>query len=354
MALASLGLRCTGLKDGGTMPPSMTHPGSPDGAPRDAATLESAIPTEDAPTDAGVAAEALEEAGDSNGLRSIADAEAETLAPAPPSPAMIAPSQLRLWLNAAAGIMCVQNRVSAWLDSSSDHRDATLQHGQRGPECQLIPAPHVVDGVDLPYFSGPETADAASMLDETLDVDFTFLKQSDYTIFVVERRWADDSPLTNQSAFVLGTTIPPAVVEAGVGCSNQGAHDVALAIGYVYYHGSPQFVEDQSCSALYDNSVPAPVVQPNENLLVEHAIRFDSSQGHQIWTQGTLVSSNSYITPAGAAQGGAIGRAFLDAYSPSQDQRFRGDIAEIIVYNAALSDADLIAVEIYLQAHWKY
>ena len=173
------------------------------------------------------------------------------------------------------------------------------------------------------------------------------MQGSDYTVFVVERRWAD--ALTSQAEFVVGTTLP----SVNPVCSDTSAHDAALAIGYVYYNGGPQFVEDQSCSAIFGDSPPAVTAQAVGNLLVEHGVRFDRSQGHQLWMKGTLVEVNSYTGSILYAQGGAIGRAFLDSYPATSDQRFRGDIAEVIVYDAALSNTDLIAVESYLQAHWK-
>jgi hypothetical protein len=269
--------------------------------------------------------------------------DAET---APPTPATIESSHLRLWLNAEVGVDCKDQRVSAWADLSPDHRDATLQHGQLGPQCQVSPTPHIVNGVDLPYFSGPETADAGA-LDETLDVDLGFLQGSNYTLFVVERRSVDDNSV-NEAEFVLGTTLQTPDGQAPGICPS--SQDTALAIGYVYYHGGPQFVEDQSCTANYGD---APLVNRAQvNRLVEHGVRFDSTQGHQLWMKGTLLQADTWTFSLTAAQGGAIGRAFLDSYTATQDQRFKGDIAEVIIYDTALSDADLIAVEAYLQRHW--
>ena len=50
-----------------------------------------------------------------------------------------------------------------------------------------------------------------------------------------------------------------------------------------------------------------------------------------------------------AFTGGAIGRA----YESRGDNCFRGDIAEIVIFDAALSDVDAPAMEAYFREHWR-
>jgi hypothetical protein len=52
------------------------------------------------------------------------------------------------------------------------------------------------------------------------------------------------------------------------------------------------------------------------------------------------------------AAGGAIGRAVLQTTASPYDQRFNGDIAQVIVYDTALADADRSALEQYLARRW--
>lgn len=49
---------------------------------------------------------------------------------------------------------------------------------------------------------------------------------------------------------------------------------------------------------------------------------------------------------------GAIGRGII-ANSKS-DTRFRGDIAEIVIYDTALDTGEKNKVEMYLGRHWQY
>jgi hypothetical protein len=52
------------------------------------------------------------------------------------------------------------------------------------------------------------------------------------------------------------------------------------------------------------------------------------------------------------ATGGAIGRSIDQTTVSGQDLRYRGDIAEIAIYDTTLSDADLVAIEKGLSARW--
>ena len=49
------------------------------------------------------------------------------------------------------------------------------------------------------------------------------------------------------------------------------------------------------------------------------------------------------------AADGRIGRGFGNT---NIDTRFRGDLAEIIVFTRALSDAELAEMKEYVQRHW--
>jgi hypothetical protein len=272
-----------------------------------------------------------------------------------PTPSGIQTSHLRLWLSADVGVTCTPQgpdsggigRVTAWADKAGHGDDATLQHGQLGPQCS-VPG-HAVNGVALPYFSAPHNG---NVIDETLDVDLSFLVGTDYTIFVAERRWADYAGgVYNGLEEIIGTTMPAAVEAQNPTSCSQVAANLVLDFGYRYGDSLPNIVLDQWC----DNPINAPVAPvpatPPAPLTVDTAL-FDRSRGREVWANGIALVSNAATRPLAYASGGALGRALYLTTLSGNDTRFRGDIAEVVVYDAALENADRAKVESYLKRHW--
>jgi hypothetical protein len=249
-----------------------------------------------------------------------------------------AADHLRLWLSAARGITCDAGRVERWADRSGNGNDATLALGQLGPRCGLHQSS---TGIDLPYFSAP--VDNANFIDETLDVDLSWLVGSEYTIFVVERRWAD-------TGFFIGTTAPD---QGSLACGATRDSERALQFGYVTYPGTLSLAIDHTCDG-QQGPVPSTPDPPPGALSLDIA-RFSAAYGHQLWANGELFVPDG--TPGIAlrtADGGAIGRSFTTLTSTHIDARFVGDIAEVLVYDAALSNADRASVVSYLEADWHF
>lgn len=249
-----------------------------------------------------------------------------------------AADHLRLWLSAARRITCKAGRVERWADRSGNGNDATLAHGQLGPRCGLHQSS---TGIDLPYFSAP--VDNSNFIDETLDVDLSWLVGSEYTIFVVERRWAD-------VGLFIGTTAPD---QSSLACGATPDFERALQFGYVTYPGTLSLAIDHTCDG-QQGPVPSTPDPPPGALELDIA-RFSKDYGHQLWANGELFVPDG--TPGGAlrtADGGAIGRGFTTLTSTHIDARFVGDIAEVLVYDAALSNADRATVESYLEANWHF
>jgi hypothetical protein len=275
------------------------------------------------------------------------------------SPSTVAPDHLRLWLNASVGVACEDasdasgtSRVTRWIDQSGRGDDATLARGQLGPQCHVAPMAHAVHGVDLPYFSAPQTG---NVVDETLDVDLSFLAGSDYSIFVVERRWADyPDGAVLRGEFFLGTTVRPEEEGYAAACptptSMIGVVNEALQLGYTYYQGSPTIVFDQACNGLARPVASVP--DPPPSMLREETFVLDSTRGRALWIQGFPVAAAPNTVPLAYAGGGAIGRALIATIAIGAEPRYRGDIAEVVVYDAALESAERGAVEAYLMAHW--
>jgi hypothetical protein len=239
--------------------------------------------------------------------------------------------------------------VTTWADQSANHDDATLKKGQLGPRCQIAGNPHSVKGVDLPYFSAPDADASPNVLDETLDVDLSFLAENDYTFFTVERRWADG--MANDQELIFGTSMPVAVEAMALTQCVPITTNNALAFGYVYYRTPLSIVLDQDCNSLYAIAQPVPVGSPSPPS--EHAGQFNAALGHEIWENGVPVALDNEKSPLSTASDGAIGRALVQTTVLGVDPRFRGDIAEVIVYDTALSEGDRAAVDTYLMNRWQ-
>jgi hypothetical protein len=325
-ALALSAIGCGGLKDGSELSPG-----------------DASLPV-DAANDTGASDASSDTSATGDGG---ADADAGTDAPPGPVPIAVAPSNLRLWLTADKAMPCDHGRVTIWHDQSGRGDDAVLQHAQLGPQCLGPTSAHAANGVALPYFSRPMSATTPNVVDETLDVDLQFLASSSYTIFAIERRWAD------QGGTLVGTTLP-IPDQHPFTCNNlQGVLPNSLvSFGYTFYgsNAAPQITLDQVCNVLIapaTSFVPNPPPAP----LTEDMARFDTQSGHELWVNGVRVDFNADTSPATIALSGAVGRGYADS-SWGYDARFDGDIAEILVYDTALDDASRLRVENYLRAHW--
>jgi hypothetical protein len=354
VSLAITSVACVGLKDG-DMPASESDSGfdsrqSDSGSSEDAGGQRSADGSSDATTGPHAAPSDSAAADASDDDFDAGAGAIESDAPELPLPVATAPGHLRLWLTAQAGVRCSSGRVTTWADQSGNHDDAILKRGQLGPQCQIVSNPHSVDGVDLPYFSAPESDASPNVLDETLDVDLSFLAKTDYTFFTVERRWAD--AMGKEQELIFGTTMPVAVEQMARTDCTAISRNIAVVFGYVDYGNSAVSVTlDQSCNSLMAGANPVPAGSPAP--LSEHAGQFNAAWGHQIWENGVPMAIDSDTSPLSTASDGAIGRALVQTTILGVDPRFRGDIAEVIVYDTALSDSDRAAVDTYLTNRWQ-
>jgi hypothetical protein len=203
-----------------------------------------------------------------------------------------------------------------------------------------------MNGIDVPYFSAPANG---NVVDETLDVDLSFLANSAYTLFVVERRWADPVSMQWPAEYFLGTSVPPGN-EANPACTSL-QHDGTLSFGYINAPSGLLIAMDQGCDG-FGNLVLATPTPPPGPVSQETAVF--GSLGHGLWRDGASIWIDQSTVPLSRASDGAIGRAVLKTLASGFDQRFQGDIAEIRAYDTALGDAERAAVEGYLRGHWKY
>lgn len=243
-------------------------------------------------------------------------------------PMAVAPRNLQLWLTADAGIQCAgagaSQRITSWADQSPAKHDATLASGQMGPLCGAG-AVTTLAGVPLPLFAG-EGDNAA---DDTLDVTLDFLRDSSYSLFVVDRRAA--AP-TKGELYTLGTLV-----------FDGNLRDGALQFGYR--------TDDVLTVAQYADDLDASVTpQPAARAFSIDEAVFDATKGHFLYVDGALIKSNAATTPLQAAMGGYVGRGGVTTV----DERFIGEIAEVLVYDVALTDGQRQVVEAYLRYHWGF
>jgi hypothetical protein len=242
-------------------------------------------------------------------------------------------AQLGLWLTADKDLSCTSSDVTAWNDQSALHNNATPVAGHPGPRCT-----GTLKGTTVPFFPAPPTD--PPYVDGTLSVDLGFLSNSDYTIFAVARRARDVSPGSLGWSSILGT-FP-------TGNGNCDGADSSVNTSLTFgFGGSTSFVVGHYCSDLVA-TIPAftnPVAQRFTAKMQKGAGRWlfiDGTQAKFDATQGVSLT---------LARGGTIGHSGFNA-GGGDDKRFQGDIAEVVIYSAALSDADRETIESYLKKHW--
>ena len=241
---------------------------------------------------------------------------------------------LQLWLTADKGVTCTSNQVTAWADQSGKGHTAT-SGSHTGPQCPSVG--HALNGVSLPYFSSPG---GAPYSDESLDVNLSFLDGTDFTLFVVERRWKDRAFGGGDNDAIVGTDPP-----AGATCP--GAADTFFFFGYSYYDGFPALNYEPLCGGTRGAAPDASTLPPSPTVL--DMLRLEQDAGtHSIWQNGVKVSAGG---TAGRASHGLVGGAIGRAGSTSES-RFQGDIAEIVIFDTALSDTAKQQMEAYFKAHW--
>jgi hypothetical protein len=242
--------------------------------------------------------------------------------------------------------------VTAWHDGSTHRDDAHPSGSQPGPACGV----HTLNNLAVANFTAPATT--APYVAGTLDVDLGFLANSEFTIFVVERRWSDRTSAT--PSFLLGTQSP---AESELASCDGNVWHRGLHLGYLWIGPpdvsapTPAFVFDQSCEGVgygqvaeipgADGGAAGPADASVETMTFSSLSGFLVYRNGSLWLERTMATP--YTGPLLSADGGSIGRALLQT---TRDTRYVGDIAEIVAYSASLTTADRTAVEGYLQTKW--
>jgi hypothetical protein len=250
-------------------------------------------------------------------------------------PSTIQADHLVLWLAADFGVTCTSGHVSAWQDRGGSNLPVAPVSGKNGPQCGI----DQIAGRAALFFDRPGNDDNDGVLTVALD---QILTDTDYTVFVVERRKSDTD------GYVLGT--------GGSGVCDSDT-DMAYRFGYNALGSPPMFIAgpysfdnegDLGCLdpafsvAAYSASAPAA-------LEIE---TFDSNVGHSLLINGTAAGSNTDMNPITSLSNPFIGRAFDAPAQSAHHSRYLGDVGEIVIYDAALGTADRNSVAAYLKQRW--
>jgi hypothetical protein len=265
----------------------------------------------------------------------------------PGCPSKIQPSFLQLWLKADQGLVCDTGvspaRVTQWTDQSVGQHSATVHPGAMGPRCGEV----TIKGLPAVSFRPDRSTTGQARLDETLDVDLSWLTTNEYTIFVVERRTVPGIQLgilTTEYGSFTGSDSPGCAGDAG-----------ATTPGYIELAWGPpaNLTSTHRCGASvygyhgFEGETAAPVILTSSSSHKNgRRLSIDGTELKRsaLDTAGITLPANKYPQFTGA-----IGRT----HNARIDNRYAGDIAEIVVYMVALSNADELAVLQYLYLKWK-
>lgn len=221
---------------------------------------------------------------------------------------------LRVWLKADELVSVSSDLVVQWGDSSGNSNDAIYNSANTFGE---QPPVYVA--------SNPAAANSPTVRflgQNALEIDLQWLAGSDYTIFVVNGRnrfglanfyLAGDSLATNQN-LVLGYE--------QVGLLRQAHFNNDLDALVAPYVGRPLWALD--------------------------TFRFEQALGRSIFQDGSLVASDNNQFPLISNTGSTLGhfRAFGSLFW------FQGDLAEVVVYDRALTDDERLLVEVDLAGRY--
>jgi hypothetical protein len=230
-----------------------------------------------------------------------------------PEPASAGPAGvvngIQTWLRADSGISSADGAsVFSWLDQSGQENSAIWNSLNNFGE-----TPPTYDETN-PGAAGQPTV-RFNGLDNALELDLNSLAGSDYTIFVVNAR--DGSNLAN--FYIAGDSF---------------AANRNLTLGYENITTLRQ--------AHFNNDLDA-TVEPYSGtpLWAIDTFRFEQQTGRQLYQDGLFLNADANSVPLISNTGTTLGhfRAFGSFYW------FRGDLAEVVVYDRALSDEERRLVE---------
>ncbi|HYG78294.1 MAG TPA: autotransporter-associated beta strand repeat-containing protein [Planctomycetota bacterium] len=233
--------------------------------------------------------------------------------------AFVSPPAASIWLDGsdlstlftdAAGttpVSATADPVGMWRDKSGNGRHATQATAANQPTFRTA----ILNGRSVVRFDGTN---------DQLNLDLTSVAGQQYTIYVLEGKLG-----TKANNHFLGTT--PANTNQGMHFGYRSDNTYTLA----------QWANDLNYTNNAITYTGTQVFRTWTNIL--------DTSGHRIQLNGTPVAANTNTTPFTTTTNGRLGNG------PNADF-YIGDIAELLVYNSALSASAQQAVLTYLQQKW--
>jgi hypothetical protein len=261
-------------------------------------------------------------------------------------------SGLQLWLDAAApetlfdatsggSLVAADGAVARWQDKSGNARHATQATSGSRP----LRKTSQQGGLGTLSFDGSNDVMSLASSSST----FAFLHQADSTVFLVSRAGTNSNPNAHYAAIATGT-------------GTSGSPNFQLSFED---RNLPQdeFVANEQVRVIVGATGDNPAVNtaatglsgwtPNTYNLVSVVTRPSNLTASQRVAAringGTSGSGNTFLGTA------STGSAMADLHIGSSSggaNYWSGNIAEIIIYDSALSDANRSAVESYLMSKW--
>lgn len=288
-------------------------------------------------------------AGVASGIWDLRTAQRQRAAGAWPFP-FSSPSDiagLQLWLDASSAdtlydatsggsLVAADGGVARWEDKSGNGRHATQSTSGDRPLRKAA----IQGGKDVLRFDGSN--DSLSIASST--ATFKFLHSADSTVFVVFKSGTTANPGHSYYAVLYTSDSRESVVGFGFGTYDASPANDAIDIAITRGVGGTAAAYMAADNAFPSNTfaVASIVGKPGDGVAANR-VSYRKNGGSAVATNAATGAVSTANSQADLTIGNVA--ATYSAY-------LNGDIAEIIIYDSALSDADREAVENYLLAKW--
>jgi hypothetical protein len=274
----------------------------------------------------------------------------EATCPGNDCPRVIAPGHLQLWLSADdEAVDCrlegVVARVRQWPDRSEKGNHARPAENQLGPLCG--PSAGKLNGRNVITF--PRTMGQQN--GEHLEISLASIQDRPFTVVIVEKR----PHVMDVSAWMLGGSVenPYDACVPQMAGANAGR---VLQIGYGRRWQMRASTWGPSCGVIADGTPAtdggmADPAAPNATTMWVVTVSGDKKLSLFVNGRKAAEAQGEGLGQVMAPLKGFIGRGFQPS---NTDSRFKGDIAEVLIFDLALDDEQRRTLERHLQPRWGF
>jgi len=254
---------------------------------------------------------------------------------------------LQLWLDASdastlydattgGSLVAADGGVARWEDKSGNARHATQSTSGNRPLRKTA----IQGGKDVLRFDGSN--DSLSIPNST--ATFKFLHSANSTVFAVFKSGTTANPGHPYYAILHTDSSESAQVGYGLGTFDASPSNDAISLSVTRGAQGTSTVYAESNDGFPSNvfGVASFVTKPTDGVA--------SNRASYRRNGGSAVASNTATDAVSTANSQA--NLTIGNVAATFSLYLNGDIAEIIIYNAALSDTDRAAVESYLMTKW--